>query len=232
MTNQQKMESICTMLHEYDLHTGNRAAEGVIANPEKWLDSAYFPFYAAAAEMLIEVRASMDKTISKSGTLAAIRRIAKNCNREDMRGIFQQGGRFCICDGYRLLRLNTDISSIPHVETNFDAERAMGDSSENPHPLQLPSIADLKAWISDHKTRFGKSWKPWKDPYILTYGDGEKICVNAQYLIDMLQALPGCTAAVKSPVSPIYFSAENGDGVLLPVRLESKQARAGEKKAA
>lgn len=232
MTNEQKMQNICTMLHEFDLHTGNRAAEGVIANPEKWLDSTYFPFYAAAAEMLLEVRASMDKTSTKAGTLSAIRRISKACPREDMRGIFQQGGRFCVCDGYRLLRLNADISSIPHIETSFDAEKAMSNSSENPHPLQLPSVADLKAWIASNKARFGKAWNPGKAPYILTYGNGKEIGVNAKYLIDMLQALPGCTAAAKSPVSAIYFSAENGDGILLPVRLESKQAQTKEKKAA
>lgn len=46
------------------------------------------------------------------------------------------------------------------------------------------------------------------------------IHVNPQYLIDMIQALPGCTAyKPQSQTSPIYFEAPNGDdGILLPVR--------------
>lgn len=214
------------------LNPMTRAADGVISSPEKWLDSTHFPFYAAAAEMLLEVRSGMNKTVSKSSTLAAIRRIIKNSSREDMSGIFQRGERFYVCDGYRLLRLNADIASLPHVETSYDAEKIMHSSMKSPYPLQLPSIADLKAWIASNRARFGKSWDCRKTPYILTYGSGEEVGVNAQYLIDMLQALPGCTAAVKTPSSPIYFSAENGDGVLLPVRLKSKQARTGKKKTA
>jgi hypothetical protein len=37
----------------------------------------------------------------------------------------------------------------------------------------------------------------------------------------MLQILPGAHVFVSSPISPAYFTAENGDGILLPVRLKS-----------
>ena len=54
MTNETMYSHICAMLQEYDLHTGNRGADGVISNPENWVGSEYFPFYASAAALLIE----------------------------------------------------------------------------------------------------------------------------------------------------------------------------------
>lgn len=235
MTAEMRIESICIMLHEYDQHTGNRGAEGVISAPEKWVDSTYFPFYAAAASMLIEARASMDThRTGAAGTLAAFKRIIKNCGNSTMKGVFERGGRFCVCDGYRLIRSNADFSSLSHIETTFDAEKLLNESAGNRHPVQLPTVAELKTWLSNYKAKHGhgygtKALKGALEPYILTYGNGEKIGVNPVYLLDMLQALPGCTATAKSPVSPLYFSAENGDGLLLPVRLKEK---AEEKKAA
>ena len=49
--------------------------------------------------------------------------------------------------------------------------------------------------------------------------------VNAEYLLDMLELLPGCTATVSEsrPIhSTIYFQAEGvGEGCLCPTRKES-----------
>lgn len=125
------------MLHEFDQHTGNRGAEGVISSPEKWVDSTYFPFYAAAAEMLIEARASMDThRTGSAGTLAAFKRIIKSCENSAMKGVFERGGRFCVCDGYRLIRSNVDFSSVPHIETTFDAEKVMNSAAEKRQQLR------------------------------------------------------------------------------------------------
>lgn len=221
MTNEKRLETVCEMLREYDLHTGNRAADGVITHPEKWVDAAHFPFYAAAAEMLVDIRAGMDAKTTPRAAVAAIRRIARGANREDFRGIFSHGGRFCVCDGYRLLRLKSDVASVPHVETEFDVDGVMKGVTENAVPLRLPTVGTVKAWIALDREQHGG--KRSHVPYVLTYGDGEKIGVNPQYLIDMLQALPDCTAVVTGPIKPIYFTAENGDGILLPVRLKDEE---------
>lgn len=225
MNAEMRIASICVMLHEFDQHTGNRGAEGVISSPEKWVDSTYFPFYAAA-EMLIEARASMDThRTGSAGTLAAFKRIIKSCENSAMKGVFERGGRFCVCDGYRLIRSNVDFSSVPHIETTFDAEKVMNSAAENRHPLQLPTVAELKTWLANYKAKNGSSYgtkKAPRTPYILTFGNGQEIGVNPVYLLDMLQALPGCTATAKNPLSAIYFSAENGDGIVLPVRLKAK----------
>ena len=44
------------------------------------------------------------------------------------------------------------------------------------------------------------------------------IWVNSNYLIDMLKCLPNAKVYVVGQLSPIYFEADNGDGILLPVR--------------
>lgn len=51
------------------------------------------------------------------------------------------------------------------------------------------------------------------------------ICVNLQYLIDMMEALPGCVMyQPDTPIDPIYMKASNGDdGILLPLRRSELQ---------
>ena len=222
MTSETMYSHICAMLQEYDLHTGHRAADGVISNPEKWIDAAnYFPFYASAAALLIEARARLDTKTAPRAAVAAVTRIYKNCNdaRPTMRGLFAYGDRFVICDGYRLLRLTSDISSVPHVENDFDVASVMKGIGPTAKTLQLPTIGELRAHMAAAKVRCGKKMIP--GPYLL---DGF-IYVNPQYLIDMIQALPGCTAyKPKNQTSAIYFEAPNGDdGILLPVRPPKKE---------
>lgn len=216
MTYETMYNHICVLLQEYDLHTSNRAADGVISNPEKWVSSEYFPFYASAAALLIETRAKLDTKTTPRTAIAAITRIYKSCNasRPEMCGLFTYGDRFVICDGYRLLRLTNDISSIPHVENDFDVASVMKGLGPTSETLQLPTVGELRAHIITHNVKRGR--KTITTSYFLD----NFIHVNPQYLIDMIQALPRCTAyKPQSQTSPIYFEAPNGDdGILLPVR--------------
>lgn len=216
MTNEKFYEHICVMLQEYDLHTGNRGADNVITNPEKWVSSEFFPFYASAAEMLIEARARLDVKTTPRTKLNAIARIIKNCSsaKPNLCGIFAYGDRFVVCDGYRLLRLTNDISSLPHVENDFDVASAMRGVGPTTEILRLPTVGELRSFIIANNVKRGRRLLP--APYCLD----DYIFVNPKYLIDMIQALPECTAyKPKKPVSPIYFEAPNGDdGILLPVR--------------
>lgn len=135
-------------------------------------------------------------------------------SRPEMCGLFTYGDRFVICDGYRLLRLTNDISSIPHVENDFDVASVMKGLGPTSETLQLPTVGELRAHIITHNVKRGR--KTITTSYFLD----NFIHVNPQYLIDMIQALPGCTAyKPQSQTSPIYFEAPNGDdGILLPVR--------------
>ena len=90
MTYEKQFEHICTMLHEYDLHTGSRGADGVIANPEKWIDcTQFYPFYASAAVMLIEARAKLDAKTTPRTVSAAVGRIIRNTPKHSrIQGVF------------------------------------------------------------------------------------------------------------------------------------------------
>ena len=100
MTYEKQFEHICTMLHEYDLHTGSRGADGVIANPEKWIDcTQFYPFYASAAVMLIEARAKLDAKTTPRTVSAAVGRIIRNTPKHSrIQGIFPYRDKFVVCD--------------------------------------------------------------------------------------------------------------------------------------
>ena len=69
----------------------------------------------------------------------------------------------------------------------------------------------MKAFISEMKAKHGAKNNI---PYCI---DGF-IYVNPQFLLDFMQALPGCEAIRPEDAKhPIYFKSEDGDGILLPV---------------
>ena len=215
MTSDKLYQSIVTMLQEYDLHTGSRGAEAVIAHPERWSEgevARHYPFYAQAAALLIEAKTRMSVAASSRSILSAAKRFA-NSDKEHFRGIFEDDGRFCICDGYRFVRFVRDLPSLPRVEQRpIDTGKLVKAAvAEAEGLVPLPTVADLKAFLAADKAKGGK-----RSPYPL---EGGRWWCNPQFLLDMLQALPGCRAWwPKGPLKPMYFEADNGDGLLLPVR--------------
>lgn len=220
MTSAKMYEHICAMLRQYDQETGRNDAEKVIARPADFavLDKLpYYAFYSSAAAMLIEARRGMDSKVTPKTAISAINRIIKSVQpgREQFKEIFPYGGKYVICDGFRLIRLNEDISGAPHVENNFDVDGVMRGIDSCTESLEIPSVADLKTHIAATSYKSGKV-KSCK-PYLFK---GSTVYVNPKYLIDMIQSLPGCTAAYNpgQKLSLVYFSADNGDGILMPVR--------------
>lgn len=212
MTNEKIIEHICAMVREYDSSTGNAVADELFANPEKWEDSTLFPFYAHAAKVLIDCKASIDTKTSARSTISAVKKMIKETDRLNFQGIFAHGEHYCVCNGFQLLRLNDDISSIPHVKNDLDVGAVMNPIiSSAAETIQLPNIADLKAYIAATKPARNEKRKSYSLDVVF---------VNPVYLLEMLQALPGCVAyKPKSRLSPIYFKASNGDGILMPTRV-------------
>lgn len=215
MTDAKMYEHICTMIREYDESSDKNNANRVIEHPDRWV-SDWRPFYVSAAELLIEIRSRMDEEATPRARQNAIRRIIRSCpsNHPSMAGIFPYRDYFVVCDGYRLIRLAKDIPSLPHVENDFNVGGIMLDATPSAEFLPLPTIGELRSYIAAHKVCRGR--KTECEPYCL----GAYVWCNPKYLLDMLQALPKCTACKpKSPISPIYFVEPNGDdGILLPVR--------------
>lgn len=161
--------------------------------------------------------AAPDK-VTAAQTKAAIKRVVKDTMNSPIRGMFEQDGKFWATNGKRVIRMNQDSPELNHADRaesestiQYVKERIdeiLSGVSTDSTPVSMPSIAELKEFIKQGKTAF----------YDLSNGTR----VNAKYLLDMLQALPGATvyssSATREQFSPLYFSAKNGDGILLPVR--------------
>lgn len=219
MTPEKTYQLVCEMLHSYDSATGNDAAEKVISDTSDFL-RCFNLFYESAAALLLDAKTRMDKSSSTASVVSAAKRICKSAveqNRKHLGGLVYQDEYYCLCDGYRILRLKEDITSLPHLENKPDQPNLgslMKQAIENQTlQIALPDPADVKVYISRIKAK-GLSTKE------VSYQLSDGVYVNPQYLLDMLQTLPGCTCytdADRAGKATIYFIADNGDGILLPV---------------
>lgn len=221
MTNEKRYELICNMLRSFDSASGGtmNAAEEVIREPNKWQNSPYFPFYADAAKLLVEARQEMDRKTTRAGSLAALNRIYKSAldnHRENLHGFFPNGDRWALCDGYRFVRVNSKPESIPEAPQKgdpLDLSRSIPAGAEDAEIVTLPTVAEIKAAIADLRSRYGRDWK--RNPIEALPG----WWCNAQYLLDMVQALPGGIAyKPEKYCTPLYYKSADGDALLLPVR--------------
>lgn len=220
MKTETLYENVCTMIKAYSDMSYDKAGDDVIRNPHKYTQYNN-PFYKSASNMLIDIRAEMDKQHQKSKgrnatVISAVKRIIANTPphiREELRGMYEQNGRYCVTDGYRAVRLNEDITSLPHATCGdtFKLEPIFADLLKD-EKIALPEVPEVKQNMVELKINFVNKGK-------MIYNLTDDVWVDAKYLIDILQALPNAVAyKPKNNASPIYFEAENGDAVLLPVR--------------
>ena len=159
----------------------------------------------------------------------AAKRIIKNAiavqPREYLHGAWEENGKQCLCDGYRGVILDSPIPGLPQADTSsamFTLNVALRPSRANNGPaLSLPTIGELKAAIKIHDAE-ERARKKAKNRKPLTWDFGENLpSVQANYLLNLLELLPGCTATAAScyPIrSAIYFRAEGvGEGILMPI---------------
>ncbi len=225
MTNERMYKNICDMLRAYDAVSDGamNAAEEVIKNPHEWQNSTYFPFYATAAQMLLDARRGMDKAQTSGARVSALNRIYKNCSdhRPELRGFFRSGDRWALCDGYRFVRLNSKPDSIPYAAYSdenskfepVDLNSCIPQGAADAETVELPSVADVKAFIAANK---------YKSGHYTMYKPMEALpgwWCNPQYLLDVLSVFPSVTAYKPlSAHSPLYCVGEDGDALVLPVR--------------
>lgn len=175
------------------------------------------------AGLIISAREEILKKKNNGNVLPAIKRIFKRCKNqtgENLRTSWIDGeGRQCFCDGIYAIRLNNKYDCFP-IEKKLiplDLDKIINPVRNEKEEIELPTIAEIKLYISDLKVKGIKE----KDAHLrFRYKfNNRELYVNPQLLLDMLEALPNATARYSgSSVSPIYFNAENGDGILLPVR--------------
>lgn len=230
MTTEKRYELVCKMMREYGKmdNRGIWDPENMIRDPFGAYHTQYGkpysfePFYEAATELLRDALAGISEKSTPKTVAAAVKRmLATDDTRPALKFMhrteFRGETRYAVCDGYRALALKHDITCLPHAnegETFIDMNQTM--DLEKHEEIHLPTVKELKATIAAHPELDSRKTKRKRAPALLD----EKIGVNAIYLLDMLQALPGCRAWMTgSFYKPIYFESEDGDGILLPVKL-------------
>lgn len=174
------------------------------------------------SDMLLE----QSKRSGTKSIVTAANRIIKNAEalkKPVLEGMFTNQTRdgstlYCVCDGFVVIRFNEKLL-LPEIDEKWHGQemqleqivRPIYDSEE----ITLPDIGELKVYIKTHKIKEKNNPKKVAD-YLLD--DELNLWVNPQYLLNAMECLPGCKAYAANKISPIYFKAENGDGVVMPVR--------------
>ena len=173
------------------------------------------------ADMLIEQsKKSGDKSI-----VTAANRIIKNgesLKKPLLAGMFTNQTKdgstlYCVCDSYVAIRFN-EKPLLPEIDSKYHGQEMQLEQIVKPmdgsKEITLPNIGELKVYIKTHKIKEKNNPKKVAD-YLL---DEElNLWVNPQYLLNVMECLPDCKAYAANRISLIYFKAENGDGVVMPV---------------
>ena len=165
----------------------------------------------------------------KSGTksiVTAANRIIKNAEllkRSSMiAGMFTNQTRdgstlYCVCDSFVAIRFN-EKPLLPEIDEKYHGQEMQLEQIVKPmdgsKEIALPDIGELKVYIKTHKIKEKNNPKTVAD-YLLN--EELNLWVNPQYLLNAIECLPDCKAYAANRISPIYFKAENGDGVVMPV---------------
>lgn len=164
----------------------------------------------------------------KSGTksiVTAANRIIKNAEslkKPLLAGMFTNQTKdgstlYCVCDGIVAIRFN-EKQLLSEIDEKYHGQEMQLEHIVKPmdgsKEIALPDISELKVYIKTHKIKEKNNPKKVAD-YLL---DEElNLWVNPQYLLNAMECLLDCKAYAANRISPIYFKAENGDGVVMPV---------------
>ena len=177
------------------------------------------------------IRQEQSRTKSRGGA-TQYKAISRHASTDEYRKAYHgtiptEKGRV-LCDSYRAVRItNPDITTPENApeghHINFEEiiKPAAGAVE-----TALPTIQELKAAIKIYKATVkaahphkGVKSRSVKPAVVELQGrDGGKVYANAQYILDMMEALPGATAQAGGAVEPIYFSSADGDGIVMPIR--------------
>ena len=173
------------------------------------------------ADMLIE----QSKKSGNKSIITAANRIIKNAEslkKPLLAGMFTNQTRdgstlYCVCDSYVAIRFN-EKPLLPEIDSNYHGQEMQLEQIVKPmdgsKEIALPDISELKVYIKTHKIKEKNNDKKVED-YLLN--EELNLWVNPQYLLNAMECLPDCKAYAANRISPIYFKAENGDGVVMPV---------------
>ena len=173
------------------------------------------------ADMLIE----QSKKSGAKSIVTAANRIIKNAEslkKPLLAGMFTNQTRdgstlYCVCDSFVAIRFN-EKPLLHEIDSKYHGQEMQLEQIVKPmdgsKEIDLPDISELKVYIKTHKIKEKNNPKKVAD-YLLN--EELNLWVDPQYLLNAMECLPDCKAYAANRISPIYFKAENGDGVVMPV---------------
>lgn len=175
------------------------------------------------ADMLVE----QSKKAGTKSIVTAANRIIKKAQlskKEMLWGMFANQNKdgstlYCVCDGYVAVRFK-DKPLLLEIDSKYHGQEMQLEyivkKPDFAKEIDLPDIGELKVYIKTHKIKKTKTSDAGVEPYLLNEEIG--LWVNPQYLLNAMECLPDCKAYATNAVSGVYIEAENGDGLVLPVK--------------
>lgn len=159
-----------------------------------------------------------------------LRRTSKEA-RECLRYSKVIDGKQVVLDGFMLIRSNVIYDTIPQYDGEYiNVDKIMtADFMDTTKKKQLivPSVNAVKAFIAGFKPRYddlcgGKMPKDMSALYRLASVDkhDDNPYVDAELLLNILEAFPDAEMFYTTSVAGIYVKGNDGDGLLLPVRVD------------
>ena len=169
------------------------------------------------AQLEKDVMLDTAKSAGKLSVTKAAARICKSATLDRYKGKFIDDQGFeCVISGYHGVRFYNGIN-IPEAPQGdgkpIDMERMIKPLRDYTNKIEnVPPVGELKASLKVWKAAHPKyKFRPTFD-----FGDGQPL-VDVQYLIDVLEAMPGCEIYTGAVNSILYFKSEDGEGLLCPV---------------
>ena len=192
---------------------------------------------AEMGKVMLELREDMytseQKSAGKSGKaiVSAAKRIVKSAKatkRDNISGVFANIDKdgtehWCVCDGYVGVRFNEPMP-LEEADTSkcapFDMSQVCR-MPDNAKELDLPSLAEVKLCAKMNRVNGKRKCSTKTRPMKIDAEIG--LWVNPELLINIMECLPDAKAWATTRRCVIYFKADNGDGVLMPVNYEEKE---------
>lgn len=186
---------------------------------------------AEMGQVMLELREDMyvsaQKSAGKTGKaiVSAAKRIVKSAKatkRDNISGVFTNIDKdgtehWCVCDGYVGVRFNEPIP-IEEADTSkcapFDMSQVCR-MPDNAKALCLPSLAEVKVYAKTNRVNCDSKGSTKPKPMKIDAEIG--LWVNPELLINIMECLPSAKAWATTRIGVIYFKADNGDGVLMPI---------------
>jgi len=186
---------------------------------------------AEMGQVMLELREDMyvseQKSAGKSGKaiVSAAKRIVKSAKatkRDGISGVFanidKDGTKhWCVCDCCVGVRFNEPIP-LEEADTSKCAPFDMSQvccMPDNAKELDLPSLAEVKVYAKTNMVTGDRKGNTKPKPMKIDAEIG--LWVNPKLLINIMECLPDAKAWATTRIGVIYFKADNGDGVLMPV---------------